>query len=184
MENVSQDAEIGENFIIGPGSIIKAGARIGMGVTIGANSIVNENVEIGDGTHIGNNVVLGEYLSQYYDSPSSYQNPPLKIGAGAIIRTGSVIYAGSEFGPNFVTGNYVIIRENSKFGANCMFGTMCQTEGDVINVAMMLETQAFDLYSRYSQRIEDEKGKAVLREIADEEKAHLSSLGRLMEARA
>lgn len=58
------------------------------------------------------------------------------------------------------------------------------TVADVLNVAMMLETQAFDLYSRYSQRIEDEKGKAVLYDIAEEEKAHLTSLGRLMEARS
>jgi rubrerythrin len=62
--------------------------------------------------------------------------------------------------------------------------TALKTVEDVLNVAMMLETQAFDLYSRYSQRIEDERGKAVLNEIADEEKAHLASLGRLMEARS
>jgi rubrerythrin len=58
------------------------------------------------------------------------------------------------------------------------------TVADVLNVAMMLETQAFDLYSRYSQRIEDEKGKTVLYDIAEEEKAHLTSLGRLMDARS
>ncbi len=62
--------------------------------------------------------------------------------------------------------------------------TALLTVADVLNVAMMLETQAFDLYSRYSQRIEDEKGKTVLYDIAEEEKAHLTSLGRLMEARS
>jgi len=56
-----------------------------------------------------------------------------------------------------------------------------QTVEGVLNVAMMLETQALDLYLRYSQKIKDENGRAVLYEIAKEEKAHLASLGRLME---
>jgi sulfur-carrier protein adenylyltransferase/sulfurtransferase len=56
-----------------------------------------------------------------------------------------------------------------------------QTIEGVLNVAMMLETQALDLYLRYSQKIKDENGKTVLYEIAEEEKAHLASLGRLME---
>jgi rubrerythrin len=57
---------------------------------------------------------------------------------------------------------------------------MQSVEG-VLNVAMMLETQALDLYLRYSQKIKDENGRTVLYEIAEEEKAHLASLGRLME---
>ena len=53
----------------------------------------------------------------------------------------------------------------------------------VLDVAMMLETQAFDLYSRYSQKTDDENTKNVLYGIAEEEKAHLSALGDLMESR-
>lgn len=56
-----------------------------------------------------------------------------------------------------------------------------QTVEGVLNVAMMLETQALDLYLRYSQKIKDENARTVLYEIAEEEKAHLASLGRLME---
>ena len=58
------------------------------------------------------------------------------------------------------------------------------TVTDLLALAMMLETQALDLYLRYSQKSSDEKGRAVLYDIAEEEKAHLSTLGRLMEARA
>ena len=59
-----------------------------------------------------------------------------------------------------------------------------KTVPDVLNIAMMLETQALDLYMRYSEKAEDEKSKAVLYDIAEEEKAHLKALGRLMEDRA
>jgi rubrerythrin len=59
-----------------------------------------------------------------------------------------------------------------------------QTIPDVLNIAMMLETQAMDLYMRYSQKIEDEKSKKILYDIAEEEKAHLRSLGRLLEIKS
>ncbi|MCJ7772838.1 MAG: ferritin family protein [Desulfobacterales bacterium] len=51
----------------------------------------------------------------------------------------------------------------------------------ILNVAMMLETQAFDLYSRYSQKATDKATKDILYQIAQEEKAHLRSLGQLMD---
>jgi rubrerythrin len=58
------------------------------------------------------------------------------------------------------------------------------TVTEILALAMMLETQALDLYLRYSRKSGDEKGRAVLYNIAEEEKAHLSTLGRLIEARA
>ncbi|MBW2608916.1 MAG: hypothetical protein JRC68_01040 [Deltaproteobacteria bacterium] len=54
----------------------------------------------------------------------------------------------------------------------------------VLETAMGLETQALDLYMRYSQKATDEKSKGILLEIAEEEKAHLAALGRLMEEKA
>jgi len=58
------------------------------------------------------------------------------------------------------------------------------TVPDVLSIAMMLETQALDLYMRYSEKAGDEKSKTVLYDIAEEEKAHLKALGRLMEEKA
>ena len=61
---------------------------------------------------------------------------------------------------------------------------LMETVSDVLSIAMMLETQALDLYSRYSQKAINEKSKTVLYDIAEEEKAHLATLGRLMEVKA
>ena len=58
-----------------------------------------------------------------------------------------------------------------------------QTVSGVLDIAMMLETQALDLYLRYSQKITDEEGKGILFNIAEEEKAHLAVLGDLLETR-
>lgn len=56
-----------------------------------------------------------------------------------------------------------------------------QTIPDVLNMSMMIEAQALDLYLRYSIKSEDEKTKNVLYDIAEEEKAHLRHLGNLMD---
>ncbi len=45
---------------------------------------------------------------------------------------------------------------------------------------MMLEAQAMDLYMRYAERSEDQQVKDILFKLADEEKAHLKSLGDLL----
>ncbi len=51
----------------------------------------------------------------------------------------------------------------------------------VLNFAMMLEAQGMDLYLRYADRCENHSVKSILFKLADEEKAHLKSLGDLLE---
>jgi len=51
----------------------------------------------------------------------------------------------------------------------------------VLDLAMMLETQALDLYLRFAEKSQDRRTQKVLFSIADEEKAHLTSLGALLD---
>ena len=53
----------------------------------------------------------------------------------------------------------------------------------ILDLAMMLETQALDLYLRLAQRCANHPTQTILFAIADEEKVHLASLGRLLEAK-
>jgi rhodanese-related sulfurtransferase len=55
------------------------------------------------------------------------------------------------------------------------------TAPHLLDLAMMLETQALDLYLRFTQRCSNQPTQTVLFAIAEEEKAHLASLGRLLE---
>lgn len=95
--------------------------KLGKNVRIGFNSIIHDNVTIGDNTIIGNNCIIGEPIGRIYHS-DDYQNPPLVIGAGSIIRSNTIIYAGSTFGSNLQTGHFVTIRENNIVGHHCSFG--------------------------------------------------------------
>ena len=105
-------------------------AKIGNNVQIGDNSIIYDNVEINDNTIISNNSIIGEPLNEYYFN-NDYQQPKTIIGSNSIIRSHSIIYAGSTFGCNFQTGHRVTIRENSVFGNYCSIGTLSDIQGYV-----------------------------------------------------
>ena len=54
----------------------------------------------------------------------------------------------------------------------------------MLDLSMMLETQALDLYLRFAGKSQDETVRKILFRIADEEKAHLASLGKLRDEKA
>lgn len=59
---------------------------------------------------------------------------------------------------------------------------LMETTADVLSLAMMLESQSLDLYVRLAGHVDDKESRAVLLGIADDEKAHLSALGEMIEA--
>jgi rubrerythrin len=60
---------------------------------------------------------------------------------------------------------------------------LLDTVENLLSLAMMLEAQALDLYTRYAQKVEDVQSRSVLHDIAEDEKGHLTALGGLLEAR-
>ena len=60
--------------------------------------------------------------------------------------------------------------------------SLMKTSDHVLNLAMILETQALDLYLRLAAFVENEKSRIILQRIGDEEKAHLTALGKMLEA--
>lgn len=84
----------------------------------------------------------------------------------------------SEAGNTIMEGGFNIedfMQQNEPF---------LRTSHHVIDLAMMLETQALDLYLRFSQKTESADTKEVLFKLADEEKAHLRALGRWLEEKS
>jgi rubrerythrin len=54
---------------------------------------------------------------------------------------------------------------------------------DIISLAMSIEAQALDMYTRASERSDDPQSKNALKRIAEEERGHLEQLGKLMDDR-
>ncbi len=79
---------------------------------------VYPNVALGEGALIGEYVVIGV-------PPRGKRAGELatKIGAGATIRTHTVIYAGNVIGEDFQSGHGVLIRELNEIGNNVSIGS-------------------------------------------------------------
>jgi len=63
-----------------------------------------------------------------------------------------------------------------------LFNPDLNSEIDVISLAMSIEAQAMDLYQRLSLRVTNSQSRDIINKIANEEKAHLASLGNLMDS--
>lgn len=109
---------------------IHDGAVIGKNVKIGDNTVIYENVTIGDNSVVCNDSVIGEPMAAYY-TDDTYNNPTCNIGAGSVIRSHTIIYAGCSIGHNFSSGHRITVRENTVIGDNCSIGTLCDIQGDV-----------------------------------------------------
>ncbi len=112
-------------------STIYENVKLGKDVTICDDAVIYSNVEIGDGSFIGQGCIIGEPLAEFYSNRTGYENPALIIGKNSIIRSHSILYAGSTIGEFFHTGHKVAIREGSQFGKNCSVGTYSDIQGHV-----------------------------------------------------
>lgn len=71
------------------------------------------SVELGSNCKVDPGVLLG------YLPGRKIMLQPVRIGEGAHIRAGTIIYASVEIGNDFETGHHVIIREQTKLGNGC-----------------------------------------------------------------
>lgn len=76
------------------------------------------NVDLPDDAQIDPFVVLGKPPRGAADGELA-----LIIGAGCVIRSHTVIYAGNTIGAGLQTGHHVTIRESNTIGANVSIGT-------------------------------------------------------------
>lgn len=69
---------------------------------------------------------------------------PLVLGAGCIVRSHSIIYAGNKIGTHFQTGHGVMLRENNTIGDHVSIGTQSVIEHHVtIGNKVRIHTHVF-----------------------------------------
>ncbi|HEY1308712.1 MAG TPA: DapH/DapD/GlmU-related protein [Vicinamibacterales bacterium] len=98
-----------------------------------------DNVSLGDGAVIEEFCIVGTPPRGARDGEL-----PTTIGAGAVIRSHTVIYAGNTIGRGFQTGNKVNIRESNRIGDHVSVGTLSVIEHHVeIGHGVRIHTQVF-----------------------------------------
>jgi acetyltransferase-like isoleucine patch superfamily enzyme len=97
-------------------------ARIGEGVEIGPFAMIGDDVTIGANTSIGAFCEIGLYAGVLPPGP-------LVIGPDSNLRSGSIVYGNSTFGPGLATGHRVTIREGVTAGPGLQVGTLSDVQG-------------------------------------------------------
>jgi len=100
---------------------------------------IYENVALGEGTVVEDFCIVGAP-----PRGSIAGELPTSIGAGSVVRSHTVVYAGNIIGRNFQTGNKVNIRESNRIGDNVSVGTLSVIEHHVeVGNGVRIHTQAF-----------------------------------------
>ncbi|MCD6291083.1 MAG: transferase [Anaerolineae bacterium] len=108
-------------------------------MTISSWARILPGVQIGENAEVDDFVIIGR-------PPSRHQpgDLPTSIGADAVIRSHTVIYAGNRIGQHFQTGHGVMIREHNIIGDNVSVGTGSVVEHHVIiGNNVRIHSQAF-----------------------------------------
>lgn len=126
---IADNVQFGSNVSIGHNCIIEENVIIGDNTFIDSNTVIRSGVTIGEGSFIGSNCIIGEYWMDFCLDRQHHEHP-LTIGKKALIRSGSIIYAGSTIGDNFQTGHQVTIREKAVIGNNVSIGTLSDIQGN------------------------------------------------------
>jgi acetyltransferase-like isoleucine patch superfamily enzyme len=120
-----------ERGSIHPTSIVSADAELAAGVTVGPFCTIGANVSVGEGTFVDSHTALGTPTAAFYDDPSGYDAQPCRIGARVVIRSHSVVYAGTTIGDRVSTGHRVTVREGSEIAEGARVGTLCDLQGEL-----------------------------------------------------
>jgi acetyltransferase-like isoleucine patch superfamily enzyme len=106
--------------------LISPQATIGANVQIGELTRVYPNVVIGDNTTVDTHCVIG------HPAQGRWTGHPVRVGAGSVLRSHTVMYEGSEFGPRLETGHHTLLREGIQAGENLRVGSFSDLEGDCV----------------------------------------------------
>jgi acetyltransferase-like isoleucine patch superfamily enzyme len=98
-----------------------------------------DNVILGEGAVVDETAIIGIPPAGAADGEL-----PTVIGAGAIIRSHAVVYAGATVGARFSAGHGALVREQNTLGDDCSVGTHATLEvGNVIGHRVRIHSGCF-----------------------------------------
>ena len=132
----------GERSFFGPGSYVLGPASIGNRVFLGEKTTIGFPVQ----------KLIQQFQKGVIEAPWIGLEST-RIGDECIVRSGSVIYAGSQVGKNVRMGHNVLIREHVKIGDDTVVGTGVIIDGkSLIGSKVSIQSNA---YIPWNSRIED-----------------------------
>ena len=122
---------------------------------IAATAVVYPGTVIGEGCRILDYAVVGKQPTLSARSTAGREElPPLELGAGTILSTGAVVFAGTKVGANAIIGDQACLRERCTIGDDVVIGRGSLVENDTA-VGARTKIQADAYVTAYSTLEED-----------------------------
>jgi acetyltransferase-like isoleucine patch superfamily enzyme len=122
---------------------------------IAETAIVYPGTVVGEGCKILDYAVVGKQPTLSPRSTAKREElPPLELGAGTIVSTGAVVFAGSHLGERVIVGDQACVRERCEIGDDVVIGRGSLVENDS-TVGARTKIQALAYVTAYSTLEED-----------------------------
>jgi acetyltransferase-like isoleucine patch superfamily enzyme len=117
---------------------------------VAESAVVYPGTVIGEGCKILDGAVVGKQPSLSPRSTAKKEPlPPLELGAGTIVSTGAVVFAGTRVGERVIVGDQACIRERCEIGDDVVVGRGSLVENDT-TVGALTKIQAHAYITAYS----------------------------------
>jgi acetyltransferase-like isoleucine patch superfamily enzyme len=113
-------------------------------------AVVYPGTVIGDGCKILDYAVVGKQPTLSPRSTAKREAlPPLRLGAGTVVSTGAVVFAGSRIGERVIVGDQACVRERCEIGDDVVIGRGSLVENDT-TIGGLTKIQAHAYITAYS----------------------------------
>jgi len=122
---------------------------------IAETAVVYPGTVIGEGCQILDGAVVGKQPSLSPRSTAKREElPPAELGAGTIVSTGAIVFAGTRIGERVIVGDQACVRERVEIGDDVVIGRGSLVENDT-TIGRLTKIQAMAYITAYST-LEDE----------------------------
>jgi UDP-2-acetamido-3-amino-2,3-dideoxy-glucuronate N-acetyltransferase len=117
---------------------------------VAETAVVYPGTVIGDGCRILDYAVVGKQPTLSPRSTAKREDlAPLELGAGTIVSTGAVVFAGTRIGERVIVGDQACIRERCALGDDVVVGRGSLVENDT-TIGALTKIQAHAYITAYS----------------------------------
>ena len=117
---------------------------------IAKTAIVYPGTVVGEGCRILDYAVVGKQPTLSPRSTARREElPPLDLGAGTVVSTGAVVFAGTTLGERVIVGDQACVRERCAIGDDVVIGRGSLVENDT-TIGALTKIQAHAYVTAYS----------------------------------
>src|SRR5215212_5152780 len=121
-----------------------------MSYEVADSAVVYPGTVIGEGCRILDYAVVGKQPTLSPRSTAKKEPlPPLELGAGTVVSTGAVVFAGTKLGERVIVGDQACVRERVVVGDDVVIGRGSLVENDT-TIGALTKIQADAYVTAYS----------------------------------